>query len=90
MGIVNKIEETKKLEQRAVSLTQSEIEFILFLFSESMIPGRKLIEAVSASEDTIRFIALQQFPLLGLFLWLCVLLYHNLHLHALPLQYQGH
>jgi len=50
MGIVNRIEETKKLEQRAVSLTQSEIEFILFLFSESMIPGRKLIEAVSAIE----------------------------------------
>ena len=50
MGIVNKIEETKKLEQRAVSLTQSEIEFILFLFSESMIPGRKLVEAVSAIE----------------------------------------
>ena len=50
MGIVNKIEETKKLEQRAVSLTQSEIEFILYLFSESMIPGRKLVEAVSAIE----------------------------------------
>ena len=50
MGIVNRIEETKKLEQRAVSLTQSEIEFILFLFSESMIPGRKLVEAVSAIE----------------------------------------
>ena len=50
MGIVNKIEETKKLEQRAVSLTQSEIEFILFLFSESMIPGKKLVEAVSAIE----------------------------------------
>ena len=50
MGIVNRIEETKKLEQRAVNLTKSEIEFILYLFSESMIPGKKLIEAVSAIE----------------------------------------
>jgi|TARA_B100000497_G_C7243510_1_gene176313 hypothetical protein len=50
MGIVNRIEETKKLEQRAVNLTKSEIEFILYLFSESMIPGKKLVEAVSAIE----------------------------------------
>mgnify|MGYP006225833883 FL=1 len=50
MGIVNRIEETKKLEQRAVNFTKSEIEFILYLFSESMIPGKKLVEAVSAIE----------------------------------------
>ena len=50
MGIVDKIEATKKLEQRAVNLTKSEIEFILYLFSESMIPGKKLIEAVSTIE----------------------------------------
>ena len=50
MGIVDRIEATKKLEQRAVNLTKSEIEFILYLFSESMIPGKKLIEAVSAIE----------------------------------------
>ena len=50
MGIVDKIEATKKLEQRAVNFTKSEIEFILYLFSESMIPGKKLIEAVSAIE----------------------------------------
>ncbi|MDA7495882.1 hypothetical protein N8469_00050 [bacterium] len=50
MGIVNDIHETKKLKQRAVNLTSSEIEFILYLFSESMIPGKKLIEAVSAIE----------------------------------------
>ena len=50
MGIVNRIEETKKLEQRAVNFTKSEIEFILYLFSESMIQGKKLIEAVSAIE----------------------------------------
>ena len=46
MGIKNDIEATQKLKQRAVNLTKSEIEFILFLFSESMIPGKKLIEAV--------------------------------------------
>lgn len=40
MGIVNDIKETKKLKQRAVNLTKSEIEFILYLFSESMIPGK--------------------------------------------------
>ena len=50
MGIVNDIKETKKLKQRAVNLTGSEIGFILYLFSESMIPGKKLIEAVSAIE----------------------------------------
>ena len=50
MGIVNDIKETKKLKQRAVNLTGSEIEFILYLFSESMIPGKKLVEAVSAIE----------------------------------------
>ena len=50
MGIVDKIEATKKLEQRAVNFTKSEIEFILYLFSESMIPGKKLVEAVSAIE----------------------------------------
>ena len=50
MGIKNDIEATQKLKQRAVNLTKSEIEFILFLFSESMIHGKKLIEAVSAIE----------------------------------------
>ena len=50
MGIVDRIEQVKKEKQRAVSLTQSEIEFILYLFSESMIPGKKLVEAVSAIE----------------------------------------
>ena len=50
MGIVNRIEETKKLEQRAVNFTKAEIDFILYLLSESMIPGKKLVEAVSASE----------------------------------------
>ena len=50
MGIVDRIDQTKKLKQRAVNLTGSEIEFILYLFSESMIPGKKLIEAVSAIE----------------------------------------
>ncbi len=50
MGIVDRIEQVKKEKQRAVSLTKSEIEFILYLFSESMIPGKKLIEAVSAIE----------------------------------------
>ena len=50
MGIVNDIKETKKLKQRAVYFTRSELVFILYLFSESMIPGKKLIEAVSAIE----------------------------------------
>ena len=50
MGIVDRIEQVKKEKQRAVSLTKSEIEFILYLFSESMIPGKKLVEAVSAIE----------------------------------------
>ena len=51
MGIKNDIEATQKLKQRAVNLTKSEIEFILFLFSESMIHGKKLIEAVSDIEN---------------------------------------
>ena len=50
MGIVNRKKKKKKLEQRAVNFTKSEIEFILYLFSESMIPGKKLVEAVSAIE----------------------------------------
>ena len=50
MGIVNDTKETKELKQRAVNLTGSRIEFILYLFSESMISGKKLLEAVSAIE----------------------------------------
>ena len=44
MGIKNDIKSQHQNLNKEVNLTKSEIEFILFLFSESMMP-KKLIEA---------------------------------------------
>ena len=44
MGIMN------KLEDNGVRLTNDETEFLLYLIQESMIRGKKLLEAVKVVE----------------------------------------
>ena len=46
MGIMDKFED----ENNGVILTKDETEFLLFLIQESMIPGKKLLEAVKVVE----------------------------------------
>ena len=50
MGIVDKIQNQDRNNIKNVQLTEQEIEFLLFLFGEAMIPGKKLAEAVSIIE----------------------------------------
>ncbi len=50
MGIVDKIQNQNGNNIRNVQLTEQEVEFLLFLFGESMIPGKRLAEAVSIIE----------------------------------------
>ena len=46
MGIMDKFED----DNIGVKLTKDETEFLLFLIQESMIPGKKLPEAVKVVE----------------------------------------
>ena len=46
MGIMDKYEDNNK----GVKLTIDETEFLLFLIQESMIPGKKLLDAVKVVE----------------------------------------
>ena len=46
MGIMDKFED----ENKGVNLTKDETEFLLFLIQESMIPGKKLLDAVKVVE----------------------------------------
>ena len=46
MGLMDKFED----DNNGVKLTKDETEFLLFLIQESMIPGKKLLEAVKVVE----------------------------------------
>ena len=46
MGIMDKYEDDNK----GVKLTKDETEFLLFLIQESMLPGKKLLDAVKVVE----------------------------------------
>ena len=46
MGIMDKFED----DNNGVKLTKDETEFLLYLVQESMIPGKKLLEAVKVVE----------------------------------------
>ena len=46
MGIMDKFEDDNK----GVNLTKDETEFLLILVQESMIPGKRLLEAVKVVE----------------------------------------
>ena len=46
MGIMDKFED----ENKGVNLTKDETEFLLYLIQESMIPGKRLLEAVKVVE----------------------------------------
>ena len=46
MGIMDKYEDDNK----GVKLTKDETEFLLYLIQESMIPGKKLLDAVKVVE----------------------------------------
>jgi len=50
MGIVNKITNQQGQGVKNINLTEDEIEFLLYIFGESMVPGKKLKEAVSIIE----------------------------------------
>jgi len=45
MGIMDKLD-----DNNGVKLTKDETEFLLYLIQESMIPGKKLLEAVKVVE----------------------------------------
>ncbi len=46
MGLMDKFEDDNK----GVNLTKDETEFLLYLVQESMIPGKKLLDAVKVVE----------------------------------------
>ena len=46
MGLMDKFED----DNNGVKLTKDETEFLLYLVQESMIPGKKLLEAVKVVE----------------------------------------
>jgi len=50
MGIVNKITNQQGQGVKNINLTEDEIEFLLYIFGESMVPGKRLAEAVSIIE----------------------------------------
>ena len=45
MGIMDKLD-----DNNGIKLTKDETEFLLFLIQESMIPGKKLLDAVKVVE----------------------------------------
>tara|TARA_B100001094_G_C18003059_1_gene706206 strand:+ start:765 stop:989 length:225 start_codon:yes stop_codon:yes gene_type:complete len=50
MGIVSKITNQEGQGVKNINLTEDEIEFLLYIFGESMVPGKRLAEAVSIIE----------------------------------------
>jgi hypothetical protein len=51
MGLIDKVrQDTVKENNSGVKLSKDETEFILYVIQESMIPGKKLLEAVKVVE----------------------------------------
>ena len=51
MGLIDKVrQDTLKENNSGVKLSKDETEFILYVIQESMIPGKKLLEAVKVVE----------------------------------------
>ncbi len=50
MGLIDKVRQDTVQENSGVKLSKDETEFILYVIQESMIPGKKLLEAVKVVE----------------------------------------
>ena len=51
MGLIDKVrQDTVQENSNGVQLSKEETEFLLYVIQESMIPGRKLLEAVKVVE----------------------------------------
>ena len=51
MGLIDKVrQDTVQENSNGVQLSKEETEFLLYLIQESMIPGKKLLEAVKVVE----------------------------------------
>ena len=50
MGLIDKVRQDTAQENSGVKLSKDETEFILYVIQESMIPGKKLLEAVKVVE----------------------------------------
>tara|TARA_Y100000004_G_scaffold127121_1_gene143105 strand:+ start:701 stop:886 length:186 start_codon:yes stop_codon:yes gene_type:complete len=50
MGLIDKVKQEASQENSGVKLSKEETEFLLLLIQESMIPGKKLLEAVKVVE----------------------------------------
>jgi hypothetical protein len=50
MGLIDKVKQEASQNNIGVKLSKEETEFLLLLIQESMIPGKKLLEAVKVVE----------------------------------------
>ena len=50
MALIDKVRQDNKSLSRGVELSKDETEFLLYIIQESMIPGKKLLEAVKVVE----------------------------------------
>jgi hypothetical protein len=50
MGLIDKVKTDANAPSDGVKLSKDETEFILYVIQESMIPGKKLLEAVKVVE----------------------------------------
>ena len=50
MGLIDKVRQDTDTQVDGVKLSKDETEFLLYVIQESMIPGKKLLEAVKVVE----------------------------------------
>ena len=50
MGLIDKVKQDTDKQVDGVKLSKDETEFLLYVIQESMIPGKKLLEAVKVVE----------------------------------------
>ena len=50
MGLIDKVKQDTDTQVDGVKLSKDETEFLLYVIQESMIPGKKLLEAVKVVE----------------------------------------
>ena len=50
MALIDKVRQDDKNLSKGVELSKDETEFLLYIIQESMIPGKKLLEAVKVVE----------------------------------------
>ena len=50
MGLIDKVKQDTDTQVDGVKLSKDETEFLLYVIQESMIPGKRLLEAVKVVE----------------------------------------